>query len=143
MSKIDELIEILHTKACSCVVRNGEKTLEFYGRGVVDLYDTLELAPDILRGALIADKVVGKGAAALMILGGVAEVYADVMSKPAASLLENAGVKFSYADPVEGIINRAGDGPCPVEALTADCTTAAECFPIISDFIQAMRGGRK
>jgi iron complex outermembrane receptor protein len=37
----------------------------------------------MLDGASIADKVIGKGAAALMIAGCIKEVYADVISEAA------------------------------------------------------------
>ena len=36
-----------------------------------------------MKGAAIADKVIGKGAAALMVLGGFKTVYADIISTPA------------------------------------------------------------
>lgn len=65
---MDELIEILHDKGCSCVVDNGKRRVECYGRGVKDLFDLLNADAPVLRGAAVADKVVGKGAAALMIL---------------------------------------------------------------------------
>ena len=50
-----------------------------------------------MQGATIADKVVGKGAAALMIMGGMAEVYANVVSTPARKLFEQYGVKLRAA----------------------------------------------
>ena len=55
----------------------------FTQRGVADLYDLLTQEPDFLKGALIADKVVGKGAAALMILGGIKELHTDIISSKA------------------------------------------------------------
>lgn len=52
----------------------------FRERGVADLFRLLHEEPQLLRGAFIADKVVGKGAAALMVLGGVEGLFADVVS---------------------------------------------------------------
>lgn len=54
----------------------------FRERGVADLFRLLHEEPQLLRGAFIADKVVGKGAAALMVLGGVEGLFADVVSRP-------------------------------------------------------------
>ena len=79
------LTEILHGGGWSLVVDNGA-IRTFSGRGVSDLYGLLTREPETLRGASVADKVVGKGAAALMVLGGVKEVYADVASAPALGL---------------------------------------------------------
>lgn len=76
---MEELINLLHSGGYSCVIANGEVHRTFTQRGVADLYDLLTQEPDFLRGASIADKVVGKGAAALMILGGIKELYTDIM----------------------------------------------------------------
>ena len=143
MYGITHIIDILHTKGCSCVIQNGGRITEFFGRGVLDLYETLQSDPSLLAGATVADKVVGKGAAALMILGGVAQVYADVLSESAAALFTSEGIAFDCGKLVPAIINRAGTGICPVETLTADCTTAEECLPLISDFMARMKGTAK
>ena len=58
-----QLIDLLHVEACSCVIRNGDVTRIFRERGVKDLYRLLEEEPELLDGAFVADKVVGKGAA--------------------------------------------------------------------------------
>ena len=60
---MEELINLLHTGGYSCVIANEGKIRTFTQRGVADLYDLLTREPEFLKGALIADKVVGKGAA--------------------------------------------------------------------------------
>lgn len=67
---MDELIRLLHEGGYSCVIRK-EEIRTFTQRGVADLYDLLNQHPVFLHGAQVADKVVGKAAAALMVLGGV------------------------------------------------------------------------
>ncbi len=49
-----------------------------------------------MKGAGIADKVIGKAAASLMVLGGIRQVYTDVISQPALALLCNANIEVSY-----------------------------------------------
>ena len=71
---MEKLINLLHTGGYSCTIANGGKIRTFTQRGVADLYDLLTQEPEFLKGALIADKVVGKGAAALMILGGIKRI---------------------------------------------------------------------
>ena len=82
----------------------------------------------------MADKVVGKGAAALMAAGRVRELFADVVSHAALELLNGAGIPVSYTVAVPHIINRAGDGIC------AGARTAAECLPLIEGFLTASKG---
>ena len=105
-----QLIDLLHVEACSCVIRNGDVTRIFRERGVKDLYRLLEEEPELLDGAFVADKVVGKGAAALMILGGVGELHADVISRPARRLLAASPVHVSYTLEVPYIVNRTRTG---------------------------------
>ena len=133
-----ELITQLHALQCSCIIRNNGTTRTFHERGVKDLHRLLMQEPEILSGASLADKVVGKGAAALMIAGEVAWVYADVISQAAMELFEQSRIEVQYAEIAPNIINRAGTDICPVEKLCRDCQTAAECLPLIDKFIKEM-----
>lgn len=97
---MEELINLLHSGGYSCVIANGEVHRTFTQRGVADLYDLLTQEPDFLRGASIADKVVGKGAAALMILGGIKELYTDIISSKALELFRQSDVKVDFKQEV-------------------------------------------
>ena len=134
-----QLIDLLHAEACSCVIRNVSATRIFRERGVKDLYRLLNEEPEFLDGAFIADKVVGKGAAALMILGGIGELYADVISLPARRLLATSPVRVSFTLEVPYIVNRTRTGQCPVETLCRNCATAAEALPLIRTFIEEQK----
>ena len=138
---MNELIKLLHEGGHSLVVGNGE-VRTFEGRGVSDLFRLLEQEPETLRGASAADKVVGKGAAALMVLGGVKEVYADVISRPALRLLEDGGVAVSFGQVVDNIQNRTCTGLCPVESRCLPCVTPEECLVQIWYFIEEMKNDR-
>lgn len=133
---IDELTDILHREKCSCVIYNRGKKMICHERGVKDLYRLLKSDKSVLEGAVIADKVIGKGAAALMILGGVSEVYADVISRPAMDLLSSVSIPVSYGVCVSNIIDRNGTGVCPVETLCIDCESAIDCLPLIERFVK-------
>ncbi len=131
-------IEMLHREGCSCVITDGAEFRMFHQRGVKDLYDILSTQPELLRDAFIADKVVGKGAAALMILGGIDSLYTDIISEAAQELFSRYKIEVKYDKLVPHIINRAGTGICPVESLCKECGTAEECLPLIKDFIERL-----
>ena len=133
-----ELITQLHALQCSCIIHNNGTTRTFHERGVKDLHRLLTQEPEILSGASLADKVVGKGAAALMIAGGVKWVYADVISQAAMVLFKQSRVEVQYGEIVPNIINRTGTDICPVEKLCRNCKTAEECLPLIDKFITEM-----
>lgn len=132
---MEEIIELLHREQCSCVIANGE-IRTFRQRGVADLYELLNREPDFLQGSSVADKVIGKAAAALMILGGVKEIYADVISEPALALLREAAVEVSFGQAVDHIINRTQTGWCPLETICYPIKSAQEILPLIREFIE-------
>lgn len=66
------------------MIANGDRIRTFTRRGVADLYDLLVQEPEFLHGAFVADKVIGKAAASLMVLGGVRQVYTRTI-QPACS----------------------------------------------------------
>ena len=57
---MEELINLLHTGGYSCTIANKGEIRTFTQRGVADIYDLLTQEPEFLKGASIADKVVGK-----------------------------------------------------------------------------------
>ena len=116
-----ELINILHSEGLTLVVRSENGSIHrFTQRGVKDLLSLVTEQPEILKGAFIADKAVGKAAAACMVVGGVRQVFADVTSEPALALLQTHDVKAGYGQLVDHIINRAGNDWCPMERLSRD-----------------------
>ena len=136
---METLIDILHRGGYSCVIRKGDDTRTYHQRGVADLWQLCHDEEHFLQGAHIADKVIGKGAAALMIYGGACEVYADVISRPALALLQEHGIEVSYREMTDRIVNRRGDGLCPVETLCVDLNTIDEMVETISNFINNLK----
>ena len=88
---MQQLQEILHSGECNCVVRKDSEIRTFNERGIAALHSLLNSEPTLLDGAEIADTIVGKGAAALMVKGGVKSLYAEVISqsglKPATEFI--------------------------------------------------------
>ena len=138
---MDALISLLHEGAYSCVIRKGAEVRTFHKRGVADLYILLGNEPEFLLGAFVADKVVGKGAAALMVLGGVKHVYTDVISTPALDLFKTYGVEVSFSEVTDRIVNRTKDGLCPVETLCLDLDSPADMLNEIRQFINNRTNG--
>lgn len=130
-----QLIDTLHDEGLTLVIKDAGGNLHrFTQRCVKDLLTLVTESPEILNGALVADKAVGKAAASCMVVGGVKHVYADVMSEPALALLERHGVKAQYARLVDHIINRAGTDWCPMERLSRDIDDPAVVTQRIKEF---------
>lgn len=130
-----ELIEMLHKGDYSCVVRNGSEVRTFTRPGVADLYILLDEDAAFLKGAKVADKVIGKAAAALIVLGGVRELYAEVISLSALMLIRDAGIEVDFSVVVPYIRNRNGDDWCPLEMLCYKEKKAEDILPLIDSFL--------
>ncbi|MDR2962049.1 MAG: DUF1893 domain-containing protein [Bacteroidales bacterium] len=119
----------------SCVIQNGTEIREFCRRGVVDLFDLTQNEPEFLHGATVADKIVGKGAAACMVLGGISELYTNSISRAALKLLQTANIPVFYEQCVDTIQNRTRTDICPVEKLCSTTDNVPEMIELIRNFL--------
>jgi hypothetical protein len=87
-----------------------------------------------------ADKVVGAGAAYLYVLLGVTEVYALVVSIRAREILARHGVTLYAELVVPHIVNRAGDGICPIEQAVAEATDPQDALTRIRHRLRELNG---
>ena len=131
-----ELNRILHDEGLTLVVKSQNGDIHRYTqRGVKDLLSLVQEQPEELNHALVADKAVGKAAAACMVVGRVKQVHADVMSEPALALLQKHGVKADCDQLVDHIINRTGDDWCPMEKLSRDIDDPAVIIQKVKEFL--------
>ena len=134
MTKLEEVKEILHQKNASLVVayENG-KIKEYYQDRIKDIKDILKENKNALKGAIIADKVIGKVAGSILALAGVKEIYTDVISKYAIPILEENHIKYEYKEKVEYIINQTKTGMCPMENKYKDEVNIHKIYSEIID----------
>ncbi len=118
----------------TCVVNGPQGVLSAQERGIKPILHWLAYAPDALRGAAIADKVVGKAAALLFIQGGISCLHTRVISQPALDILTAHQITVTYDQKVERISNRAGDGLCPMESRVIDIFDPAEGYAALKDY---------
>jgi len=110
--------------AYTCVLKSEEHLLTSTERGVKPLLDWLDAGIELSEFSA-ADRVVGNGAAFLYVLLGVKEVYAHVLSRPAAETLERYQIHVNYETLVDGIQNRQKTGTCPIEEVVKGETDPA------------------
>ena len=123
------LREILEEKNCSIVASNGYVSFDAGIKPVIskvneDLY--------YFRGLSVADKIIGKASAMLLCLSGVKDVYAGVLSKAGQEIFEKYGVVYEYGELVDYIVNRKGDGMCPMEMTVKDIDDPAEALEALN-----------
>ena len=107
--------ELLETGSYTCVLCRENALYTATERGVKPLVRWLTEGLEA-KNFSAADRVVGRATAYLYRLLGVREVYAHVMSRAAAEVLEAGHIRHSCGILVDNIINRQGTGICPFEA---------------------------
>ncbi len=133
-----DLKDTLHDGNHSLVLCSGGAAFRtFDGIGVSDIYKLYTEEPETLKGAVLADKVIGKGAALFMILGGVKEVYADLISMPALELLKQNNIRALYDKRTDEIMNHDKSDICPVEKICKDESDLQKCVPLIGEFLKS------
>ena len=87
-------------------------------------------------GAVAADKCVGAGAAYLYVLLGVHAVWANVISAQAIQILKDNEIDVFFEQSVPNIINRRGDGICPIEEAVGNTKNSQEAYQLIIDTLK-------
>ncbi len=138
MTNIETAEKLLKEGGYTCVLCKGSELYTAVERGVKPMLDFIDNGVD-LRGFSVADKVVGKAAAMLFCHAGITEVHAEVISKPAVDFLSAKEIPFTYDEAVENIINRRGDGICPMEQATAEISDTEEAIRVIKKRLEELR----
>ena len=134
--RLKTAINILDEQQKSCVIldENGEvRTSDAIG--IKPLMTELRVNKQAFAGCVIADKVIGKAAALMAVLGKAEAVYGRIMSKNAEEFLKNAGIEYKYGELVPYIENRTKDGRCPMEETVLEIDSPAEAFEALEKTI--------
>ncbi len=122
----------------TCVLCRGEEILTSERTGIAPMMGFIGSGAD-LCGYSAADRIVGKAAALLFVLAGIKEVYAEVLSDSAAAVLGSHGIPFEYGTRTTHIVNRAGDGICPMEMTVKDIEEPDKAYRALAAKIEEMR----
>ncbi len=136
---LNEAKQMIKNEKASCVIiKNHTIIHSAKGPGVAPLIALYENNPDILKDAIVVDKVIGKAAAMIAECGGVKKVYGIVMSTAARSYLFEHNIQAGYDTCVNIISNRSGDGLCPLEKAVMHVGNAQEAYIILKDTIKKL-----
>lgn len=138
MNDIEKAKNILHSENHTCVLCKGDIIYIDNLRGIAPMINYIDNNID-LKDFSAADKIIGKAAAMLFCLAGVKEVYADVMSSGAADFLRQNNIVFSYGTLADKIINRKGDGICPMEQVAENIDNPQEAYTAIKAKLLELR----
>jgi|GEM_PF-374303 len=124
------------------IIKNGGIIAERNGRGVRLLLDIYDDERELLRDALVVDKIVGKAAAVIMSAGGAHSVYGVVISRPALAWLNARGIEAGYGTLTDTILSLSG-GVCPIEQSVLHIEDGEEALPAIRERLSELKKNKK
>ena len=138
MSDLEKAKQLLAESGHACVLCRGEEVITEDGRSVSSLLRLLSAGRD-LSGFSIADKVIGKAAALLLVKAGIREAYAPVMSREGFRVLQEHRIPAAYDQEVEMIENRDHTDMCPMEKAVQNTEDPEQAFDELTQAAQRMR----
>jgi hypothetical protein len=111
-----------------CIVRDGEVLFEGASRGISGFLDAVESLGGRLKGASVADRVVGKAVGLLCVDSRVGAVYASTLSRDAKQLFDHCSVNVEWGELVESILDAGRRETCPFERLAAGIADPKDAY---------------
>lgn len=110
------------------IVRNDKIIFESKDHGILGLIKAIDELNGELKNSCIADKIVGKAAALLILYAGAIGVYAEIISENGLKTLMEAGIYIEYDKLTPNIMNRTGTDICPFEKVAQKILNLEEAY---------------
>jgi len=135
---LQQAVMLLKENGLTCAIVGPNTTYTSTARGILPLL-TCYKEKKTENGCSAADKVVGRAAAFMYVLLRVDALFAEVLSKPALRVLEEAGIEVQYGKLVEAIVNRTGTGFCPMESAVLHIDDPLEALAAVERKLAELR----
>ncbi|MGL4402194.1 MAG: DUF1893 domain-containing protein [Fusobacteriaceae bacterium] len=122
------------------VIKYGEVIFTSDKFGIMPAYQFYKKGWEVTEGTQIEDKVTGKGSAMLLSEAGCREIKTGLISQEAFGILEKKGIEVQYEEIAPYIINRTGNGKCPVETMLEGINDLKEGLPLMEKFLKKIWG---
>ena len=122
----------------TCVLVKEDKIILSQEKGIAPILNLLN-AGENLENFTLADRIVGKAVALLVVYAKIREVYAEVLSEKGKAVLIKYNVKFSYKTLTEKIINRKGNDICPMEKTVDNIEDATLAYHALKKKVEELK----
>ena len=124
------------------IVKNGTVLFETGSHRISGFLGAIEQFGVRLKGASVADRVVGKAIALLCVYAGIREVYAEVLSRKAQAVLEENGVRCWWKELVDTILDLNRSDVCVFEKAAADISDPEKAYATFKALLQSFKAGK-
>lgn len=130
------LLDELKTNNYAIIASNGYHSFD---SGIKPVINRLNENIDYFKGLTVADKIIGKASAMLLTLSGVKEIYCVVLSVAGKNILDKYEITYHYDQLVDYIVNRKGDGMCPMEETVKDIDDLNEAYKALNNKVMSLK----
>lgn len=124
----------------TCIIKRADHivfTSEAKGvKPMIDYYDIHGASEEPL---MIIDRIMGKGAVILADLIGATIIATPIISDIALECAKDKELSVYYEKVVPYIVNRDGDGRCPIETAVEDINDTRQGYTRICKVLDALR----
>lgn len=122
-------------------IRDGGILAAQAGRGVAPVLQMFKNGQ--LTGSFLVDKVVGKAAAMIMTRGGISGCHGINVSRAALDWFGRCNVPVTYDAVTDHIVNRTGDGMCPMEQAVLGLQEDTDIVTVLEQTLIRIKNANK
>ena len=127
---------LLESNNTFMAIKDGVVIFKSSEKGIKPMYIFATEYSLLAKGASIADRVIGKGAALLCSDLGLKGVYGELVSKSGIKVLESNGIACNYGNLCDYIKNRDKSDYCPIEKMSMNISSKEILLKKLNDFLK-------
>ena len=129
----------LNDENFTCVAMSDNREYTSNDRGIFPIYSPMRDDIYFFKEMCVADKVIGKAAAMLLVISKASHIHANVISEHAMRVFVENDTSFTYDKKVDYIVNRKGDGMCPMEESVIEISDLEEAYNCLKNKMEQMK----
>ncbi|MEG0592513.1 MAG: DUF1893 domain-containing protein [Coprobacillus sp.] len=140
---MDKAIGILKQNRYTFVALREDLVYHSTLNGIAPIMNKMVENELFFKDCEIADKVIGKSAAMLLIKSQIKHLDTILISEHAIKILDKYHISYTYEQVVPYIINRTNDGMCPMENSVLNIDDLDEGFETLKATLKLLRENMK
>jgi len=136
---MNHALSILKENQYTCVAVKDDFVYHSSLKGIAPIINPMIDDALYFKDCIVADRVIGKSAAMLLIKSQVQHIHALVLSEHAKKILDEYSISYSYDELVPYIINRSKDDMCPMEKTVLNIHDLDEAFIALKNKLQELK----
>ncbi len=137
MTDLKKAKELLEKENLTIVlVKDGKVIYKSKDKGIRPMFTIARELKEEGKGAALADRVIGKGAAILAAYVEIGEIYGKLISSAGIERLDHYGIPYSMETSCEYIKNRDKTDFCPIEKISMEIEDPKKLIESIENFLK-------